>query len=173
MAEEQPKKWWETVPGILTGISGIIVAIGGLIVVLKPSDTEITSPNPVVLYNSRVSARCGADTDGDLQSCDTPFEVQVNNPYKGLLEVEYKVPNGHCSSIQVTLDLDGQNIGTSEFLGWNSNPSFGPLSKIFYTSNVDKGTHKLELFGNGFESGCNKGRFNSFGGNLKVTLRPE
>ena len=182
MAEEQPKSWWQNIPGMLTGIAGII-AVTGSIGVLDPEvvfgnngnpGSKINSTDHIIVYYGGISVRCGADTDGDPQSCNTPYEVPFNNPYnKGILEIEYEVPDSHCGPIQVTLDLDGRNIGQSTFLGWNANPNYGPLSKKFYRSNVNKGSHTLELFGNGYQAGCNKGELNSFGGNLKVTLRPE
>lgn len=182
MAEEQPKSWCKLYPGILGGVAGII-AVTGSIGVLDPEvvfgnngnpGSKINSTDHIIVYYGGISVRCGADTDDDPQSCNTPYEVPFNNPYnKGILEVEYEVPDSHCGPIQVTLDLDGRNIGRSRYLGWNDNPEFGPLSKKFDHSNVSKGSHKLELFGNGIKGGCNDGRLSSFGGNLKVTLRPE
>ena len=35
MNQEQPKSWWQTVPGILTGLAAVITATAGLIVALQ------------------------------------------------------------------------------------------------------------------------------------------
>ena len=62
------------------------------------SDPEINSRDPIVLDNKRVSARCGADIDGDPQSCDTPFTVQVNNPVLGFHQPEVRPYTGYAVS---------------------------------------------------------------------------
>ncbi len=55
MKDEQPKSWWQTIPGCLTGLAGIITATAGLVValqqagILKGSDqfnpTTLPTPN--------------------------------------------------------------------------------------------------------------------------------
>jgi hypothetical protein len=42
---EKPKSWWETVPGILTGVAAIIGAVSGAIVAYASLPTQ-SQPSP-------------------------------------------------------------------------------------------------------------------------------
>jgi hypothetical protein len=46
MGEDNKKSFWTSIPGILTGIAAIIVAIGGIITALHIGSTQ--SPTPVI-----------------------------------------------------------------------------------------------------------------------------
>lgn len=83
MSEERQKtNFWTTLPGILTGIAAVIVAIGGLItgiIELNKPREDRTEKQPVIetLY---VAAK---DTDGESYRNNTDKPVKVNFTAKG------------------------------------------------------------------------------------------
>jgi RNA polymerase sigma-70 factor (ECF subfamily) len=85
--EKKKKTFWETVPGILAGIAGVLTAIGGLITVLvtigvlsKPPEPTPT-PTPVPLTEMRViktAPELGAvDVDPALEEIVITFSQPV------------------------------------------------------------------------------------------------
>jgi hypothetical protein len=85
--ETKKKTFWETVPGILTGIAGIFTAIGGLITVLvtigvfSPPPEPTPTPTPVPLTELRVistAPELGAvDVDPGLEEIVITFSQPI------------------------------------------------------------------------------------------------
>jgi hypothetical protein len=81
------KGFWETVPGILTGIAGIFTAIGGLITVLvtigvfSPPPEPTSTPTPVPLTELRVTSTVpelgAADVDPALGEIVVTFSQPI------------------------------------------------------------------------------------------------
>jgi len=60
MGEDSKKSFWTSVPGILTGIAAIIVAVGGIITALHvASPSPETSPSPVPTPSLPSQPVCG------------------------------------------------------------------------------------------------------------------
>ena len=82
-----------------------------------------------------------ASTD---QLCEPPFVVDLNIDIGEGLKAKYTVPEATgCSSWRVYFYLDGVLKYTSPFLGWYTNPEFGPLDTGF----VDLGRTRPEFRG--------------------------
>jgi len=81
MGEDSKKSFWTSVPGILTGIAAIIVAVGGIITALHvvPTSPEPTpSPSPIPTTSSTSQPVCGAQLPGVNLSGDWNW-VGTNN----------------------------------------------------------------------------------------------
>ena len=117
-----------------------------------------------------------SDTDGDPQTCDKPFLLEVETG--SLLQIQYYVAGSpeavgcsgrHCSSVRVHIYVDGAFMQTTDWLGWPGGPSTLSLDTgLLDVSPVSPGTHELSLKAEGQVGGCNGGRLISWGGKLIV-----
>ena len=86
MTEDDPKKsWWHTLPGVITGLTATITALGGLVVAINQtnwfsrSEPDSTSPESEVATATSPSAPAArpeqpaaTHTPPDLAASDTP-----------------------------------------------------------------------------------------------------
>jgi hypothetical protein len=96
--ETKKKSFWETLPGILTGIAGIFTAIGGLITVLvtvgvfSPPPEPTSTPTPVPLTELRVIStepELGAtDVDPSITEIVIVFSQPIRQSYSFVKHVD-------------------------------------------------------------------------------------
>jgi hypothetical protein len=68
--------WWQTLPGILTGVAALLTALGGLIAVLYQNDLLNSSKLPTSVPNSIES---GAEKDGSEPANEQTTTTDTNS----------------------------------------------------------------------------------------------
>jgi len=110
----------------------------------------------------------------NVQLCVPTFSTTVETD--SLLQVQYFVPQTHCSSVRVNIFLDGNPVHTTGFLSWFGAPSpFDSLpldSGIIDLGAVTPGMHTIDVQAEGQVSGCNSGGLGAWEGTLKVFSWP-
>ena len=75
LKDDQPKSWWQTIPGILTGIAGIVTAIASLVAVLHQVG---------YLGTGDVNTDNNSDTSSENapleQKDDSEVQAKINDP---------------------------------------------------------------------------------------------
>jgi len=106
----------------------------------------------------------------NVQLCVPPFSTTVQTLSN--LQVQYFVPQTHCSSVRVHIFLDGNPVHTTGFLSWfGAPPPFDSLplnSGIIDLGTVTPGMHTIDVQAEGQVSGCNEGGLAKWEGALKV-----
>ena len=109
-----------------------------------------------------ISITTGNPTGTQLSAVAYPITVNTT----GTLEVEFTTSAGHCSSMFVRFELDG-NTATPVYtsptvLAANQSTGFIPLGP------VSPGTHTVSIRAEGTVNGCNAGTLVGWGGTARV-----
>jgi hypothetical protein len=110
------------------------------------------------------------------KSPQVSMTVPVEANADGTLIFQYNVPRpsippggSHCSDVRVIFYLDGQEIYTSEWLGYESrNPALPLITDLVAVEHVALGTHQLTVQGEGRYGGCNYGNLFAWDGTLLI-----
>ena len=135
-------------------LSLLVVALGVAVVPAKVAFAQTFTSDPMAVVCQP------AAPNGQL--CQPPFAKSVTTG--GALLVEVVASPGHCSPIQVQIDVDGSPAHTSGVLNAGDSTGiqdFGPVAP---------GNHLIEVFGIGVLGGCNVGALGAWEGTLNVTV---
>jgi len=135
-------------------LSLLVVALGVAVIPATVAFAQTFTSDPIAID-------CQPDAPNG-QLCQPPFAKSVTTG--GALLVEVVASPGHCSPIQVSIDVDGSPAYTSGVLNAGDTTgiqNFGP---------VTPGNHLIEVFGIGVFGGCNGGALGAWEGTLNVTV---
>lgn len=102
------------------------------------------------------------------------FPVVVGS--EGSMVVQYNAPRpsippggSHCSDVRVRFLLDGREIHTTTWLGYEGRTPALPLhSDLLALSGLASGPHTITVQPEGREGGCNTGRLYAWDGTLLI-----
>ena len=137
-------------------LSGTMLALG-LIALSSPSmgDESVLD----------ATTYCSSASIGQI--CDQRFSFDATTTDK--LQINFIVPETHCSSVKLNISVDGVYLLSTDFLGWNGDPDARPLETgLIDLGPVSAGTHNVALEAEGTEGGCNVGDLASWGGTVHV-----
>lgn len=150
----------------LTARLVVVVLLGFVGFIPYKTATADTINAPVVTTTQDVFVNCTST----VQLCDPPFSTAVVTG--GLLQIEYLVPQAHCSSIRLHVFVDGNFVQTTGFLGWyGALPPFDALpltTGLLDLGHVSTGEHTIRLQAEGQLAGCNIGYLGNWAGTLIV-----
>ena len=120
--------------------------------------TQIT--NPTLLWEGLVRVAC--TSSGQL--CNPKYDINLTTTVATPLRLDYQVPSGNCSSINVDVYIDNTLSGSTGWIGRGS----GNMSGTFTIPSVAPGAHTISLQATGRRGGCNVGRLHSWSLPLKI-----
>ncbi|MDJ0515753.1 MAG: hypothetical protein QNJ74_05605 [Trichodesmium sp. MO_231.B1] len=100
------------------------------------------------------------------QLCQPCRKEKIEVKEDGILYVEYIVPPSHCATVKIHFYVDNNHKKSHEYEINNFNYVKKELGFI------RKGNYTLALEAEGVTGGCNKGKLNSWGGEVNVYILP-
>ncbi len=108
------------------------------------------------------------------QLCNPKYNISLTTTVATPLLLDYRIPSGNCSSINVDIYLDDTLSGSTGWIGRGSGVMDGTLTIPL----VNPGSHIISLKAKGRVGGCNVGRLHSWSlplkiyGNVQTTTNP-
>lgn len=182
MNEDKPQgsSWWQSMPGILTGVATATTALAGLVVALhtagllgssgppqEASGANTTAPQPESGTPGQQAVRTREITfeksGGTANTQTSPqLDESVDFESSGSLKVKFEMQNGSCSSLRLHLYLEDQLVMETGY--------FDQTSGVLDLGEVPAGAHTLRVSPEGMEGKCNTGTLESWGGTLTMYL---
>lgn len=119
-----------------------------------------------VLFEDYLDTFC--TTQGQL--CSPEISIPVEVPRRARLYAEHFVPSQQCSSLRLHVFVDGQLVATTQFLGYNADPSLPKVTGPIDLGILEPGNHTISFQGEGIVGGCNTGNLIAWGGDFLLTL---
>jgi len=166
---QKPASWWQTLPGILTGLAAFITAISGLIALLYQNgflDSNKEQTRPVIVTTATTSSSSSSAEQAPGASASSPSHKPWSDMEAVILSQDGATTKVRADSFSYCISVNHElTLEAGQSIPFNRMSSFEVLHADDHTSSNAKAKIKIELLNGSAVSGTVEANCDLFGNN--------